>query len=143
LIDSTKDSPRGHRGYLSANISILKGFKTLGTPSIKTCSDRLRFVGSGMHVITRKRLNEFADKYPEAKSGLAHWYQSMKQNNIDGFVELRSIFPSADKVGKLTVFKIGGNKVRLIAAIHYNRKKVYIRAILTHASDSASEGKVW
>lgn len=42
-------------------------------------------------------------------------------------------FPSADRVGKLTVFNIGGNKVRLIAAIHYNRKKVYIRAVLTHA----------
>ncbi|MEG3848827.1 type II toxin-antitoxin system HigB family toxin [Microcoleus sp. herbarium19] len=26
-----------------------------------------------------------------------------------------------------------GNKVRLIAAIHYNRKKVYIRAVLTHS----------
>ena len=42
-------------------------------------------------------------------------------------------FPSADLVGKLTVFNIGGNKVRLIAALHYNRKKVYIRAVLTHA----------
>jgi mRNA interferase HigB len=36
-------------------------------------------------------------------------------------------------VGKLTVFNIGGNKVRLIAALHYNRGKVYIRAVLTHA----------
>jgi mRNA-degrading endonuclease HigB of HigAB toxin-antitoxin module len=27
---------------------------------------------------------------------------------------------------------IGGNRVRLIAAIHYNRKRVYIRAVLTH-----------
>ena len=40
--------------------------------------------------------------------------------------------PSADQVGKLTIFNIGGNKVRLIAAIHYNRKKVYICAVLTH-----------
>jgi len=30
------------------------------------------------------------------------------------------------------VFNIGGNKARLIAAIHYNRRKVYIRAVLTH-----------
>lgn len=34
---------------------------------------------------------------------------------------------------KLTVFNIGGNKYRLIAAIHFNRHKVYIRHILTHA----------
>jgi mRNA interferase HigB len=36
-------------------------------------------------------------------------------------------------VNRLTVFNIGGNKFRLIAAIHYNRKKLYIRHILTHA----------
>jgi mRNA interferase HigB len=43
------------------------------------------------------------------------------------------MFPSADQIGKLTVFNIGGNKVRLVAAIHYNTKKIYIRAVLTHA----------
>ena len=86
-----------------------------------------------MHVITRKRLNEFADKYPETRAALAHWYRLMKQNNFESFVELRSKFSSADRVRKLTVFNIGGNKVRLIAAIHYNRRKIYIRAVLTHA----------
>jgi mRNA interferase HigB len=85
-----------------------------------------------MHVITRKRLNEFADKYPETRNALAHWYHLVKQNNFNSFAELRSAFPSADQVGKLTVFNIGGNKARLIAAIHYNRRKVYIRAVLTH-----------
>jgi mRNA interferase HigB len=85
-----------------------------------------------MHIITRKRLNEFADKYPETGSALANWYRQMKQNNFASFAELRAMFPSADQVGKLTVFNIGGNKVRLVVAIHYNRRKVYIRAVLTH-----------
>ena len=56
----------------------------------------------------------------------------MKTNNFDSFNDLRKIFPSADQVGKLTVFNIAGNKIRLIAAIHYNTHKIYIRAILTH-----------
>ena len=85
-----------------------------------------------MHVITRKRLNEFAERCPETNKALADWYRLMKQNDFDSIAEVRAIFPSADKVGKLTVFNIGGNKVRLIAAIHYNRKKIYIRAVLTH-----------
>jgi mRNA interferase HigB len=85
-----------------------------------------------MHVITRKRLNEFAEKLPETNNSLADWYRLMKQNDFDSIAEIRSVFPSADKVGKLTVFDIGGNKVRLIKAIHYNRKKIYIRAVLTH-----------
>ena len=92
-----------------------------------------------MHVITRKRLNEFADKYPEAKTALARWYSLAKHNDFSTFAELRAKFPSADQVGKLTVFNVGGNRVRLIAAIHYNRKKIYIRAVLTHAE--YNEGK--
>ncbi|WP_026079843.1 type II toxin-antitoxin system HigB family toxin [Spirulina subsalsa] len=86
-----------------------------------------------MHVITRKRLNEFAAKYPDTESALARWYQLVKSGIFNSFVELRNEFPSADQVNNLTVFNIGGNKVRLIAAIHYNRQKIYIRAVLTHA----------
>lgn len=85
-----------------------------------------------MHVITRKRLNEFAAEHAEAKSSLAHWYQLIRRANFANFAELRTVFPAADQVGKLTVFNVGGNKVRLIAAIHYNRRKVYVRAVLTH-----------
>ena len=85
-----------------------------------------------MHIITRKRLNDFAGKHPETRASLAKWYQLVKKPDFASFAELRTIFASADQVGKLTVFNIGGNKVRLIAAIHYNRKKVYIRAVLTH-----------
>lgn len=85
-----------------------------------------------MHVITRKRLNEFADKYPETRTALAHWYSSVKRKNFQSFAEIKAMLPTADQVGKLTVFNVGGNKVRVIAAIHYNRKRIYIRAILTH-----------
>ena len=85
-----------------------------------------------MHVITRKRLNDFAANHPETRSSLDDWYQLVKHNNFSNFAHLRETFPSADQVGKLTVFNIGGNKVRLIAAIHYNRGKIYVRAVLTH-----------
>jgi mRNA interferase HigB len=85
-----------------------------------------------MHVITRKRLNEFAARYPETKTAPASWYRLAKKAEFASFAELRGLFPSADQVGKLTVFNIGGNKVRLIAAVHYNRKRLYIRAALTH-----------
>jgi len=85
-----------------------------------------------MHVITRKRLNDFADRYSDTKTALARWYQLIKKGRFVTFAELRTVFPSADQVGNLTVFNLGGNKVRLIAAIHYNRQKVYIRAVLSH-----------
>lgn len=56
----------------------------------------------------------------------------MKRGDFRSLVHLRETFPSADLVGKLIVFNLGGNKARLIAAIHFNRRKVYIRAVLTH-----------
>jgi len=94
-----------------------------------------------VHIITRKRLNEYAERYPNATSGLAHWYRALKKNNPANFVELRLVFPHADQVGGRTVFNIGGNKARLVAAIHYNRRKVYIRAVLTHAEYDAGKWK--
>ncbi len=94
-----------------------------------------------MHVITRKRLNEFAARYPATHNALAEWYRQMKNGKFSSIAEIREIFPSADKVGKLTVFNLGGNKVRLVAAIHYNRKKVYIRAVLTHKQYDAAKWK--
>lgn len=85
-----------------------------------------------MHVISRKKLNEFAERHSEAKPSLARWYSVAKRLSFMNYAELLRTFPSADQVGKLTVFNIGGNNIRLIAAIHYNRKKIYIRAVLTH-----------
>jgi mRNA interferase HigB len=85
-----------------------------------------------MHVITRKRLNEFVETHADAKSSLARWYAIMRKSRFPDFAKLREIFPQADQVGKFTVFNIGGNKVRLIAAVHYNRNKIYIRHVLTH-----------
>lgn len=94
-----------------------------------------------MHVIARKRLNEFAERYPETNNALTAWYRQMKQNEFASIEEVRETFPAADKVGRLTVFNIGGNKVRLIAAIHYNRKKIYIRAVLTHSDYDSGKWK--
>ena len=86
-----------------------------------------------MHIITQKALREFAASHPDVESALQHWYQLMKHGNFQTLVEVKAIFPSADQVDDFTVFNIGGNKVRLITNIRYNRQKVYIVAVLTHA----------
>lgn len=85
-----------------------------------------------MHIISRKRLIEFSEKHSDLSIPLNTWYRIVKSTEIYNFSELRNIFPSADKVGNLTVFNIGGNKIRLVAAIHYNTQCLFIRHILTH-----------
>ena len=41
-----------------------------------------------MHVISRKRLNEFAQIHPNAKSALVHWYKLVKQKDFSSFFSL-------------------------------------------------------
>lgn len=86
-----------------------------------------------MHIITRKRLADFARIHPESRTALQHWFTIVRKTDYASFADLRKTFPSADQVDRFTVFNIGGNKFRLIAAIHYNRNKLYIRHILTHS----------
>jgi mRNA interferase HigB len=86
-----------------------------------------------MHVISKKKLREFWELYPKARSPLEAWYQVAKRAEWQNFAEMRRTFGSADVVGRFVVFNIGGHKFRLIAAIHYNRRKVFIRHVLTHA----------
>nr|WP_297446885.1 type II toxin-antitoxin system HigB family toxin [Acidiferrobacter sp.] len=86
-----------------------------------------------MHVIAKPILVAFWTQHADAESPLSAWYHLAKTEVFADFNDLRRTFASADVVEGLTVFNIGGNKYRLIAAIHYNRHKVYIRHVLTHA----------
>ena len=85
-----------------------------------------------MHIISRKTLREFWEQYPDSQAPLLRWYKVVKSSQFSNFAELRATFPSADLVGELVVFNIGGNRYRLIVSIHFNREKVYIRHVLTH-----------
>ena len=38
--------------------------------------------------------------------------------------DLRRAFPSADRVGRLTVFNLGGNVYRLVARVEYDKHRV-------------------
>lgn len=91
-----------------------------------------------MRIISRQKILEFTTTHGKSSSALDSWYRIVKSSNFSTFQELRATFPSVDKVtlpnGKsLTIFNIGGNKIRLIAAIHYNSQMLFIRHVMTHA----------
>lgn len=85
-----------------------------------------------MRVISKKALREFWIKHPDAKTPLTRWHKALRRENFRNWKELRAVFPSADKVEESIVFNIGGNKYRVITAIHFNHGRVYIRHVLTH-----------
>lgn len=86
-----------------------------------------------MHIITYSRIKQFYETHPDAETSLRAWNKITSLAQWQNLVELRQTFASADQVGNLTVFNIGGNKYRLITYIDYTYKKVFIRHVLTHA----------
>jgi len=94
-----------------------------------------------MHIITRSRLVVFWEKHPNAKTSLLLWYKLTITASWKNFVKVHEVFSSADQVGNLTVFNIGGNKYRLITLIDYTYQKVFIRDVLTHAEYDQNDWK--
>jgi mRNA interferase HigB len=69
---------------------------------------------------------------------LSRWCQIVKKATWRSIQEVRRVYPHADSIivasrRVVTVFNVGGNKYRVIVALHYNRQKVFILQILSHA----------
>ncbi|MDE2009131.1 MAG: type II toxin-antitoxin system HigB family toxin [Candidatus Omnitrophica bacterium] len=94
-----------------------------------------------MHVISRRALQVFWEKYPDSEEPLKVWFKIIRLSEYEGFNDLKKTFGSVDKVGDKYVFNIGRNKYRLITAIHFNVGRVYIRAVLTHKEYDKEEWK--
>jgi mRNA interferase HigB len=85
-----------------------------------------------MRVIAERPLRQFWNKHPDAEKPLKVWLSICKNTDFENFAHLKRTFGSVDKVGKYVVFDIGGNKFRLIVVVHFNRRRIYVRAVLTH-----------
>ena len=99
-----------------------------------------------MRIIKKATLVVYGEQNPQARTGLAHWYKVAKATPWACFTDVRTTFPHADQVTvrsgrKVVVFNIGGNKYRLITAIHYNRQRLFTMMILTHAEYDRNDWK--
>lgn len=59
------------------------------------------------------------------------WYRIAKKAEWNSLAEVRQTFPSADAVGKYTVFNVKGNSYRLIVEFNYRSRRVFIRHVLS------------
>ena len=94
-----------------------------------------------MHVISRKKLREAWNVIPGLEKPLRAWIKVAEKAKWERFSDIRAQLKSADQVGKLCVFNILGNRYRLICDVHYNRGKVYVRHVLTHAEYDQQQWK--
>jgi len=99
-----------------------------------------------MRIISRKALRAFAGRHPEAQAGLDHWFRAASAADWQNITDVRREFPHADAAEAasgniVTIFNVAGNRFRLITAIHYNRSRVYVLLLLTHAEYSKDQWK--
>jgi mRNA interferase HigB len=85
-----------------------------------------------VHVITRKRLREFAAQHAAAGSALDTWFKVADKATWKTFADVRQTYRSADVVGGYIVFNVKDD-IRLITTIDFTWGKVFIKHVLTHA----------
>jgi mRNA interferase HigB len=86
-----------------------------------------------MRVIKRGALVDFWEVHPDAKASLEAWYAVVRREIWATPVEMKRVYPSADLVGRRTIFNIAGNKYRLVARVNYRTQRIFVLHILTHA----------
>ncbi len=89
-----------------------------------------------MRIIAVGTLRDFWSRrgHGDAEQPLRAWVHTVKAANWERPVDAKAMFRTADILsGDRIVFNIGGNKYRLVAAVHYRGKRVFIRFVGTHA----------
>lgn len=85
-----------------------------------------------MRVISNKALVDFSEKHPASHGPLQTWRKIVESRPFVNFADMKTVFNATDKVGDYYIFDIGGNKYRIITAIHFDNQKLFIRYVFTH-----------
>ncbi|MEO8400009.1 MAG: type II toxin-antitoxin system HigB family toxin [Ignavibacteriaceae bacterium] len=86
-----------------------------------------------MRVIAIKVLKDFWRKHSNAEQPLKAWFAETRKAEWKKPADILSIYKSASILkNNRVVFNIKGNDYRLITAINYDFKIIYIRFIGTH-----------
>lgn len=85
-----------------------------------------------MRLISNSALVAFASKHTAAEKPLQAWRRIIESRPFRNFAELKATLNSVDRVSQFYVFDVGGNKFRIVAAIHFDKQRLYVRHVFTH-----------
>ena len=86
-----------------------------------------------MRIIKIATLREYWEKHPETELPLREWYVKVERAEWSSFNDMRKDFKTVDYVGNQHyVFNIKGNACRLVAAVKFIPKMVFIRFVGKH-----------
>ena len=95
-----------------------------------------------MHIISRRTLREFWERHPDSETPLRDWYNRARKEVWTNPADIASPWSRVSIVGSdRAVFRIKGNDYRLVVAINYRFRKVYVRFIGTHAEYDRIDAK--
>ena len=86
-----------------------------------------------MRVIALSTLRTFWAKHPQAEIPLRVWYAEASRIDWKSPAAIKLAHRTASFLANnRVVFNIKGNDYRLIVAVHYNRRMMFIRFVGTH-----------
>lgn len=99
-----------------------------------------------MNVLTKPVFDAAAKDHPNDASALRRTYEILKQVKPKDFMELKASFSSLDLFKpraeeNWVVINVGGNNLRLIGGVDYQRQFFYTKHIYTHAE--YDKANVW
>lgn len=95
-----------------------------------------------MVIIAKATLNRFIEEHPDSLTALIEWYDAVTDADWATINDVRSQYNSVDYIGnERFVFNIRGNRYRLIVAIIFGIRTVYIKFIGTHAAYDKVDAK--
>ena len=91
-----------------------------------------------MKIIAISTLREFSEKHPQAEMPLRAWFADASRADWQNSSAVKTAHRNASFVGNnRVVFNIKGNDFRLVVAVHYNRRMMYVRFVGTHVEYDA------
>ncbi len=93
-----------------------------------------RFRANVVHIVTQKRLRDFARKHSDCVSQISTWEAVVRNAKWQNANDVKSAFPMVTALrNDRFCFNIKGNDYRLIVKVLFNAGQVLIRFVGTHA----------
>ena len=96
-----------------------------------------------MNVIGKTGLRRIIRKHPQAEAELPAWYKATRHAAWKNLVDVRTVFPTADLVGKVLIFNVLHNDLRLITVAAFPYQRLFVKALLTHREYDRKEWMKW
>jgi mRNA interferase HigB len=84
-------------------------------------------------VTSRYNVLKAARHHPDSVAPVTRWLAVITAAECGSLMDVRKFYSSADQAGKTIIFNIGGNNYRLLCCVSWGLRRLFFRALLTHA----------